>query len=346
MKASTTIARFFLLSASLVHSSNSVSAYENGMRGGMSANVAGEYISETGFYQSLTLTSEEPIFQKKSKYQEIKVVRSKYYGKVLILDGVVQLTEKDGNSYNEMMVHPAMFTHRMPKRVLIIGGGDGYVLSEVLKHPEVEHVDHVDLDSAVIDVCRDHFPWGSAWSDPRVHLHFADGAKFVADAEEGFYHVVIQDSSDPFTWGDNGEKIELPSSTLYAKEHFVNIEKSLAPDGVFNFQAETFNIESDLEGIVEWRKQAIDVGFENANYGSITISTYPTGQIGFLLCRKSVESCATQNEVEERFTKLDNSQGETTYYHPKLQQSAFELPRWVEKRIYESEEKVFAISEK
>ncbi len=245
--------------------------------------MVGEYISETGFYQSLTLSGEKPIVHTRSKYQEIKVVTSKYYGKVLVLDGVVQLTQKDGNSYNEMMTHPAMFTHRMPKRVLIIGGGDGYVLSEVLKHPEVEHVDHVDLDSAVVDVCREHFPWGDAWNDPRVHLHFADGAKFVADAEEGFYQVIIQDSSDPFTWGENGEKVILPSSTLYSEEHFQNIAKSLSDDGVFNFQAETFNIQSDLEGIVEWRQQALDVGFEDAKYGTISISTYPTGQIGTFL---------------------------------------------------------------
>ena len=138
------------------------SSGEKGIRS-TSANVAGEYIAESGFYQSLTLTGEKPLHESQSKYQNIKVVRSKYYGKVLILDGVVQLTEKDGDSYNEMMAHPAMFSHKAPKRVLIIGGGDGYVLSEVLKHPEVEHVDHVDLDSAVIDVCRDHFPWGSAW---------------------------------------------------------------------------------------------------------------------------------------------------------------------------------------
>merc|ERR1711862_123451 len=119
------------------------------------------------------------------------------------------------------------------------------------KHPEVEHVDHVDLDSVVIDVCRDHFTWGSAWEDPRVHLHFADGAKFVEDAEEGFYDVIIQDSSDPFTWDENGEKLVLPSSTLYSKQHFRNIAKSLSRNGVFNFQAETFHIQSDLEGIVE-----------------------------------------------------------------------------------------------
>lgn len=310
--------------------------FENGTRGGITANVVGEYISESGFYQSLTLASEKPIVLKRSKYQEIKVVRSNYFGKILVLDGVIQLTEKDGNSYNEMMAHPAMFLHRMPKRVLVVGGGDGYVLSEVLKHPEVEHVDHVDLDSDVIDVCRDHFPWGSAWDDPRVHLHFADGSKFLAETEDE-YDVIIQDSSDPFTWDENGEKIELPSQSLYTKEHFQHIERSLSPDGVFNFQAETFNIESDLDGIVEWRKQALDVGFEDAQYGSITISTYPGGQIGFLLCTKSNISSSHQHEVENRFEKMVESGNDTEYYQPKLQQSAFDLPRWVEKRIYESE---------
>lgn len=289
------------------------------IRKNTSANVVGEYISETGFYQSLTLTGEKPIIHTQSKYQDIKVVKSNYYGKVLVLDGVVQLTEKDGNSYNEMMVHPAMFSHRKPKRILIIGGGDGYVLSEVLKHPEVEHVDHVDLDSVVVDVCRDHFPWGSAWEDPRVHLHFADGAKFVADASEGFYDVIIQDSSDPFTWDESGEKVILPSSTLYSKEHFQNIEKSLSHDGLFNFQSETFNIQSDLDGIVEWRQQALEVGFENAKYGSIAISSYPTGQIGFLLCRKSLENTPSQEEVVSRFAQTMTGDNETKYYHPKLQ---------------------------
>ena len=85
----------------------------------------GEYIAETGFYQSLTLTDEEPILEKRSEFQDIAVMNSKYYGKVLILDGVIQLTEKDADSYNEMMVHPAMMAHPKPKRVLVIGGGDG-----------------------------------------------------------------------------------------------------------------------------------------------------------------------------------------------------------------------------
>ena len=93
--------------------------------------AAGEYIAETGFYQSIALTDDEPLFEKTSEFQRISVLKSKHYGKILVLDGVIQLTEKDADSYNEMMTHPAMFSHPAPKRVLVIGGGDGYVLSEV-----------------------------------------------------------------------------------------------------------------------------------------------------------------------------------------------------------------------
>lgn len=94
-------------------------------------NVVGEYISESGFYQSITLTNDKPVYEKRSEFQDISILESKHYGKILILDGVIQLTEKDADSYNEMMTHPAMFLHANPKRVLVIGGGDGYVLSEV-----------------------------------------------------------------------------------------------------------------------------------------------------------------------------------------------------------------------
>uniref|UniRef100_A0A7S4HI37 PABS domain-containing protein n=1 Tax=Odontella aurita TaxID=265563 RepID=A0A7S4HI37_9STRA len=95
------------------------------------ANVIGEYIAETGFYQSMRLTEDAPIVSTRSKYQDITVVESDYYGKILVLDGVVQLTEKDADSYNEMMAHIPMMSHNAPSRVLVIGGGDGYVLSEV-----------------------------------------------------------------------------------------------------------------------------------------------------------------------------------------------------------------------
>eukprot|EP00978_Attheya_sp_CCMP212_P026313 scaffold86288_cov39-Attheya_sp.AAC.1 len=118
-----------------------------------------------------------------------------------MLDGVIQLAEGDAKAYNEMLTHCAMMAHDNPQNVLVIGGGDGYVLSEVLKHSSVKHVDHVDGDGDVVEICRTHFPWSGAWEDLRVKLHIADGAACVATKHDlhDFYDVVIQDSSDPYT---------------------------------------------------------------------------------------------------------------------------------------------------
>jgi spermidine synthase len=222
----------------------------------------------------------------------------------------------------------------------------------------------LDLDGDVIEACRDHFEWGGAWDDERVSLHVADGAAFVKNTTDGYYDVIVQDSSDPYTWEEeSGEKIDLPSKTLYSDEHFENISRIIKNDGIFSFQAEvcqcaiyqlvlviedfnssssllfcvqTFNIESDLEGLVEWRQRALGVGFEDSRYGSISISSYPTGQIGFLLCRKCVDSSATMAQIKERYETIIDLGRHTSYYQPKLHESAFALPLWVEKRIYDT----------
>lgn len=273
-----------------------------------------EHDVETGFTQSITITSNSPIYtQRSAAGQYIEIHESPHFGKILVLDGVTQLTERDGDSYNEMMAHVPLFQHPNPKRVLILGGGDGYILSEVLKHASVEYVDHVDLDGDVIEVCQRFFKWGNAWNDTRVHLHIEDGAKFVKHAKPGSYDVVIQDSSDPWTSNEDGETVPLPSGTLYAPQHYSNIYKVLANDGILNFQvcsfdlympnisfsvpfpdsvdllifsvqAETMQIPADFEGAVNWRQSLLSNGFKRVRYGTITIPTYPTGQIGFMLC--------------------------------------------------------------
>lgn len=295
--------------------------------------VIGERIAETGFYQSIEVSGGAALYSKMSKYQHMEVYDSDHYGRILVLDGVVQLTERDADSYNEMMAHVAMFAHPRPRRVLVIGGGDGYVLREVLKHSSVEEVHHVDLDGEVVDVCKKFFPWGDAWEDPRVTLHVADGAAFARDAPDGYYDVIVQDSSDPFTWEEDGGKQVLPSSILYSEDHFKNLSRILKSDGVLNIQGESFQIPSDLEGIYEWRQQALQVGFESASYGSINISSYPTGQIGFMLCKKN-KAEVPMEDIQRRHQEMQETKEETTYYQPKLQRSTFDLPLWVEKSVY------------
>lgn len=210
------------------------------------------------------------------------------------------------------------------------------LFTQVLKHPSVEHVDHVDLDRDVIDICRIHFDWGACWDDKRVHLHIEDGATFVQN-KTGFYDVIIQDSSDPYTWDkDNGEKIHLPSETLYTYDHFHNIFDALAENGIFNFQAETFNIASDMESMVQWREDALSVGFDSVRYGSIYISSYATGQIGFMLCQKSVrdDEASMIQSIEDKFQKLTAMGMLTSYYHPQLHAASFILPLWVHNKLY------------
>jgi spermidine synthase len=299
------------------------------------SHTVGEFIQETGFYQSIRLTDEAPLCVRQSKFQKIEVRESPFYGKVLVLDGVVQLTEKDADAYNEMLTHVPLFLHRQPKRVLIIGGGDGYVLQEVLKHPSVEYVDHVDLDGDVVEVCKQHFPWYRAWEDERVKLHIADGAAFVREAADAAYDVIIQDSSDPWTWRDNGEQVMLPSSVLYSPDHFGHIHRVLRPAGIFNMQSETLQIPSDLNGIREWRQRALSSGFQRVRYGTIIISSYPTGQIGFLSCEKDASAACSFADIEQRFLQLVKDGKGTSYYHPAQQSAAFVLPRWAEKHIYD-----------
>jgi spermidine synthase len=233
----------------------------------------GEYFPETGFYQGLRIKDRQPLLRKQSPYQLIEVHYNPHFGKILVLDGVIQLTERDGDAYNEMMAHLPLMQHPNPKRVLVIGGGDGYVVQEVLKHDSVIQVDHVDLDQDVIQVCKQMFPWGAVWDDPRVKLHIRDGAAFLEEVADQTYDVIIQDSSDPWTYDEFGDQVELPSSVLYSVEHFVNLYRKLKPNGVLNIQAETLQLPSDLEAIAKWRDLAIHVGFIEARYASIMIST-------------------------------------------------------------------------
>jgi spermidine synthase len=332
---------------------------------------------ETGYIQTLRVQT-PPIFKTESHYQRISIYESSlpnsYYGKIFVLDDCIQLTERDASHYNEMLAHVPVLEYYHPSfaptseaqeekglRVLVLGGGDGYVVSELLKHPSVAHVDHVELDVSVIETARRFFPWATEelWNNYRVTLHIENGAAFVetratalkektGDAGTLSYHVIIQDSSDPFAVDPDGETLtKLPSHVLYTKEHFQHVYRLLEPNnGVLLFQAESYNVPSSLKDIHMWRKELQEVGYRSVRYGSIAIGTYPTGQIGFLIGRATGAaplSCGQgsddNNTVEEEGTcdntdvtetienalnmhaireKFDAMEGETLYYQPRI----------------------------
>ncbi|KAL7546323.1 hypothetical protein ACHAWF_009657 [Thalassiosira exigua] len=320
---------------------------------------------EIGYVQSLVIDT-QPIALVNSTYQTIGVYNSDHFGKVFLLDESLQLTEKDSPHYNEMLAHVPMMEYLSRKdaeniRVLVVGGGDGYVVSELLKYPNILSIDHVELDEEVINVAKKHLPWSNAWEDDRVNLVIGDGAVYVKEqAEKGrSYHIIVQDSSDPFWEEEDGSITTLPGSVLYDRSHFESFYKLLKPEeGVLVFQAETYNIPSNLDSIRKWRTLLQEIGFYKPRYGTISISTYPTGQIGkregFFSARaldgnEKDETC-NDGEETDKFTDMDASpeidwnrvrslfnklNGKTKYYHPRVHRSSYDLPLWVESAIYD-----------
>src|SRR5262249_30743142 len=146
--------------------------------------------------QSLSISEE--IVRHTSDQQDLRLFQNPMFGRVLTLDGVVQLTEADEAIYHEMMVHVPLLSHDNPKSVLVIGGGDGGSLREVVKHTQLERIVLVDIDKSVIEFSQQYLPKlsNNAFEDPRITIEIADGAKFVAECKDTF-DVIICDSTDP-----------------------------------------------------------------------------------------------------------------------------------------------------
>ena len=166
--------------------------------------------------------AERMVFERKSAFQDIRIFETAGFGRVLMIDGVIQTTEKDEFIYHEMIAHVPLFAHGTAKRVLIIGGGDGGVLREVLRHP-VEQATVVELDRVVVDICMEHMPGLSdrAFDDPRTRLIIADGVKFMADSDETF-DVIIVDSTDPIG----------PGEVLFTSAFYADCHRRLAAGGI------------------------------------------------------------------------------------------------------------------
>ena len=166
-----------------------------------------------------------------TKYQVVEVVENPYYGKMLILDGDVQSSLLDEFIYHEALVHPAMLAAKNPKRVMVLGGGEGATLRELYKHPSVEHVTMVDIDEEVVNICKEHLvEWHQgAFDDPRTHLVINDAGEVVRNTDDGSYDVVISDLVEPFDMG--------PTYHLFTKEFFGHIYRILNDEGVFVLQA-------------------------------------------------------------------------------------------------------------
>jgi spermidine synthase len=171
----------------------------------------------------IRLKADRVLFDSETDHQQLIILETPEFGRVMMLDGVIQLASKDEFVYHEMMSHVPLFAHGRARKALIVGGGDGGVLREALKHPELETVTLCEIDRSVIELCREYFPEVSAgaYDNPRTRIVIADGTKFVAETEERF-DVIMVDSTDPIG----------PGAVLFTREFYAGCRKALAPGGL------------------------------------------------------------------------------------------------------------------
>jgi spermidine synthase len=258
---------------------------------------------------TLSMKISEVLYQGASEFQQIAVFQTERLGKVLVLDGTTMLTEFDEFSYHEMITHVPLSVHPRPSRVLIIGGGDGGVVREALKHPEVESIHLCEIDKGVVDVCREHLPsLASSLDNARVEIFYEDGAKFIAGRPKS-YDVIIVDSTDPVG----------PGQILFQREFYTSMKKALTGEGIIVAQCESLFLHRNvIEGVHRFAREL----FSKASYYYTLVPTYPSGMIGFFF--GSLGKDPLKDFDEARATRLEGLR----YYSSQIHRAAFALPRF------------------
>lgn len=256
-----------------------------------------------------------------SKLQDIVIIDTEKYGRVLILDGIFQTSEKDELFYHEPFVHIPMFSHPNPKRILIIGGGDGGAVREVLKHP-VDYVDLVEIDSMVVELTCKFIPSLSndAFSDPRVKKYFEDGSKFVdaASKENKKYDIIIVDSPDPVG----------PAVSLFSREFYLNIKKILADGGIVVRQTGSmFLQEEEMPTNFRHMKEI----FPEICVFTSDIPLYHGGKFSFIAASNKIG--IFKKDLEELRRKYAESGIETAYYSPDVHVASMFLPHYIQNAL-------------
>jgi spermidine synthase len=244
---------------------------------------------------------EEILYRGKSRFQEIMVIKNPYYGKMLLLDDVVQITERDEFFYHEMLAHVVMHSHPEPRKVIVIGGGDGGVVREVLKHKTVEKAFFVEIDQEVINVSRKFFPTvSSGIDDARVEIKVMDGADFVLNRKQADIDAIIIDSTDIIGF----------ARSLFTTDFFNNVKNCLTKDGMFVTHTESLHFHKDI--VIEMQEVLKKV-FPVVDLYTAPLATYPGNWWAFAVASKN----ASPREIRRRY---DIS---TKYYSEEIHRQAF-----------------------
>ena len=274
----------------------------------------------------LSLRVKKQLYSKESYYQHIEILDTEEFGRVLVLDGNIMLTERDEFIYDEMITHVPMAVHPGIQKVLVIGVGDGGVVRELTRYDQITHIDLVEMDEKVVEACRAYLPQNACrLDDARVHMHFENGLKFIRFCENE-YDLIIVDSSDPFG----------PSEGLFTREFYGNCYKALKEDGIMvNQQGSPFYRE-DAEAMQRSHKRIAST-FPICRVYQAHIPTFAAGYWLFGFASKKYHPVDDLDAGRWRSHNL-----RTRYYTPKLHTGAFCLPAFLEEMLKEVEADVKA----
>ncbi len=267
----------------------------------------------------ITMKIKETLFSGKSEFQQLDIIDTLEYGKMMLLDGLVMVTERDEFIYHDMIAHPALFTHPCPKKVLVIGGGDGGSIREIMKHPSVEQAVLCEIDGLVIEQSIQHLPSISCAIDgtnPRVKLHVDDGLAYIREHQDEF-DVILVDSTDPIG----------PAVGLFEEDFYRLVNGALKKDGIMVAQSESPFYHAKIQRDVFCNLRKV---FPIVEMYQAFIPTYPSGFWSFAFASKKY------HPVTDFDKKRATQRGfYTKYYNEELHLGAFMLPTFARENIAE-----------
>ena len=265
----------------------------------------------------LSIRIDKQLFSGQSEFQRIDVFDSPEFGRFLALDGYMMLTEKDEFIYHEMITHVPMAVHPKVKNVLVIGAGDGGVIRELTRYPEIETIDMVEIDPLVVEVCKNTFPDSCRLNDPRLSIHYEDGLKFIRTYND-CYDLIIVDSTEWFG----------PGEGLFTREFYGNCYKALREDGIMVTSMKAHFTIRTRAACQRAHKRIVE-SFPISRRYQAHIPTYPSGHWLFGFASKKYHPLRDLDEVRWNMRRSLSC----NYYTTTLHKGAFYIPAYVEELL-------------
>jgi len=265
----------------------------------------------------ITMKVAKTLFSGKSEFQQLDILETLEYGRMMLLDGLVMVTERDEFVYHDMIAHPALFTHPEPKNVLVIGGGDGGSIREIVKHPGVELAVLCEIDGLVIDKSIELLPSMACeidGSNPRVKLHVDDGMAYIREHQNAF-DVILVDSTDPIG----------PAVGLFEEDFYRLVFSALKEDGIMVAQSESPFYHAEIQRNMYGGLRNV---FPIVEMYQAFIPTYPSGLWSFAFASKKYHPVRDFNRERAAGREFD-----TRYYNEDLHLGAFMLPTFARENI-------------